>query len=155
VDILENQSGTTLNATAWILKDGTVIAYSYLGQNLTGSEASGIFQGLMSPFLYEADYRAIVQPFTSGSGVQATGAEDAQIGLTSVAVTSYSAELPLTIQVCGGSFTLSSYSVQTGAVQGATAPLLTYLSVAGSVTYNYQTYQINSLYLRVTTVQTA
>jgi hypothetical protein len=72
-----------------------------------------------------------------------------------VAVTSYSAELPLTVQVCGGSFTLSSYSVQTGTVQGKAAPLLTLLSVAGSVTYNFQTYQINSLYLRVTILQKA
>ena len=155
VDITENQSGTTLDATAWILKDGTVVAYSYLGQNLTGSEASGIFQGLMSPFIYEADYEAIVQPFTSGGGVQTAGLASSQIGQTTVALTNYSADLPLTIQVCGGSFTLSSYAVQTGSVQGVTAPLLTLLNVGGSVTYNYHTYQINSLYLRVTSLQKA
>ena len=154
VDLLDNVSGTTLNATAWVLKNGSVVAYDYLGQNLTGATATGILQGLMSPFVYEVDYSTVVLPFTSGSGVQVQSQGNTEIGRTSLAVTNYSAgQLPVTIQLCGGSFMLSSYEVQTGQVQGATTPLLTLLNVSGSVTYDAQTYSIGSLYLQLISLQ--
>lgn len=156
VGLFEDEFGTTLNATAWVQKDGDVVAYDYLGQNLTGTVATGIFQGLMSPFIYEADYNGIILPFTSGSSVNAESGGEAEIGASTVALTNYSAEsLPLMIQVCGSSFTLSTYLVQTGQVPGATSSLLTLLEVGGMVSYNSGTYQISALYLQLTSVQKA
>jgi hypothetical protein len=153
VNILEGQSGTDLNATAWIQRSGTVIAYDFLGQNLTGSVATGIFQGLMFPFIYEADYAAVVQPFISGTAIHPQSLGNMLIGTTNVAVTAYSADpLPVTVDVCGGSFTMSSYTVETGTVGGASAPLLTLLNLTGTVTYNSQTHEIGSLFLKVTNV---
>jgi len=155
VNILEVQSGTDLSANAWMLRNGTVLAYDFVGQsqNLTGSVATGIFQGLMFPFIYEADYSAVVQPFTSGTAIHPQDLGIMRIGTTNVTVTSYYANpLPVTVDVCGGSFAMSSYTVETGTIGSASAPFLTLLNLAGTVTYNSQTHQITSLFLKVTSV---
>jgi hypothetical protein len=150
VEISEAQGQSILNATTWVLKNGTAVAYNYLGQNITGPEASGLYQGLMTPFFIESEYGVLVQTFASASGVQATSQGTAQIGSTTLALTNYSADtVPLTIPICGGSVTLSSASLEVGGIQGVNASLLTALRVSGSETYHGQTDQIVLLSFRL------
>jgi hypothetical protein len=156
VDIFENQSGTTLNATAWLLKDGTVVAYQYLGQNISGAEASGLVSGLMSPFFYQGEYTSLVQTLASGTGLQAAASGSEKVGPTAVAVTNYTApSVPLTVQICGGSLTVSAVSLQTGTVQGSNVGLLMSMSISGNETYHSQTNQIVLLLYRLISLQSA
>ncbi len=150
VDISESQGQSLLNATAWVLKNGTAVAYSYLGQNITGSEATGLYEGLMTPFFTETQYSLLAQTLTTAVGVHSSDQGTVQIGLTTVALTNYTAEqVPLTIPICGGSVTLSASSVQIGAVHGTTLSLLTGLNISGEETYNSHTNQISSLSFRL------
>ena len=156
VDITENQTGNSLSATAWFLKDGTLVSYDFLGQNMTGSEASGLVQGLMSPFFYQSEYIALVQTLGSATGVQVSSAGTTHFGSTNVALTNYTAPaVPFTVSICGGTLTLSAFSLQTGTVQGANVQLLMAMNVSGSETYHSQTNQIVSLSVRLTALQSA
>lgn len=156
VDIIANQTFTTLNATAWVLKNGTALAYYYLGQNVTGREATGLLQGLMSPFFYEAEYNALVQTITPSSLVHNTTIGTGELDSARVVLTNYSADsLPLTVPICGGSLTLSSYALQTGTVQGASQRLLTFMNISGDETFHGHTNQIISLSYRITSFQLA
>lgn len=156
VDILENQSGNTLSATAWFLKNGTLVSYDFLGQNTTGSEASALVQGLMSPFFYQGEYTSLVQTITSQAAVRAVSAGDVKVGSTTVALTNYtSTSVPFTVSICGGTLTLSAFSLQTGTVQGANVQLLMTMSLSGSETYHSQTNQIVSLSVNLTSLQSA
>ena len=84
VDISESQGQSLLNATAWVLKNGTAVAYSYLGQNITGSEATGLYEGLMTPFFTETQYSLLAQTLTTAVGVHSSDQGAVQIGLTTV-----------------------------------------------------------------------
>jgi hypothetical protein len=155
VSILEAQSGITVNATAWVQKDGTVIAYDYLGQNNTGPEAAGLLQGLLSPLVYEAEYSTLVEPLTSVSTSTAMSSGSVVIGSTDMKVTNYSAAtVPLQVAICGGSLDLSSYSMQTGTTQGSPLQPIVSLKLAGSETYEGQTSQIMSLDFELTNLKT-
>ena len=146
VEISESQGQSILNATVWVLKSGTAVAYSYLGQNITGSEATGLYEGLMTPFFTESEYTILVQTLTTANGVQASDQGTAKIGSATLALTNYTAEtVPLTIPICDGSITLASSSVQIGAVQGTSLSVLTDLNVSGMETYNSHTNQISYL----------
>lgn len=156
VNITEIQGSNSLSAIAWILKNGDAVAYSYLGQNITSSEATGLYEGLMTPFFVESQYSLIAQTLTTANGVHASGGTTARIGSANVALTNYTAEtLPLTVSTCDGGVTLSALSVQIGAPQGAKLSLITGLNVSGQETYDSQTDQIYSLSFRVTSVSLA
>ena len=156
VDISEIQGQGTLNATAWVLRNGTAVAYAYLGQNITGSEASGLYEGLMTPFFLESEYGVLAQTLTSANDVQPASEGTVQFGPTTVALTNYTAEsLPLIVAICGGSLALSNASIQIGAVRAANLSLLTAINVSGSETYHSQTNQIISLSFRLLSFQDA
>jgi hypothetical protein len=156
VDISETQSLGILNATAWVLKNGTAVAYSYLGQNITGSEASGLYEGLMTPFFLESEYSILAQTLTSANGVQAASGGTATFGSTATALTNYTAEsVPLTVAMCGGSLTLTSASIQIATVRSTGPSLLTAINASGSETYHSQTNQIISLSFRLISFRVA
>jgi hypothetical protein len=156
VEISESQGQSIVNATAWVLKSGTAVAYSYLGQNITGPEATGLYEGLMTPFFTESEYTLLVQTLTTANGVHASDQGMAKIGSATVALTNYTAAtVPLTISICDGSITLSASSVQVGGVQGSALSVLTGLNVSGYETYDSQTNQISSLSFRLISLTVA
>ncbi|MDA4122171.1 MAG: hypothetical protein OK456_03200 [Thaumarchaeota archaeon] len=156
VEISESQGQSILNATTWVLKSGTALAYSYLGQNITGPEATGLYEGLMTPFFTESEYAILVQTLTTANGVHNSNQGTARIGSAMVSLTNYTAEtVPLTLPICDGSITLSASSVQVGAVQGTALSLLTELNVSGFETYNYHTNQISLLSFRLLSLSLA
>jgi hypothetical protein len=155
VEIVEVQPGATFNATAWFLRDGDLAAYDYLGQNMTGSEATNLVQGLLSPFFYQSEYTSLLQTFESTSGVQSSSQGFASVGSTVIALTNYTAPTPLNVSICGGSLDLTDFSLQTGSVQGAGVQLLMAMNLAGSETYHGATNQIEEFTLRLTSIQSA
>jgi hypothetical protein len=133
LNINTNESGSLLNSTAWILKNGTVIAFSFSGQNLTGTQANGIFFGFMFPFALELQFNNYLGPFTTAAGVHQVSTGTTTITGTPLSVTNYAASsLPLNISACGSSFVLTAFMMQTGKVQGVSIPLITQFHITGT-----------------------
>jgi hypothetical protein len=155
VTITEAEAGQNLVATTWILKNGTAIAIDIAGENLTGSEASGMSVGLFSGFILQIQEDAQISLYTGQSFFHSTGTSTVTIGSTSVKVTNYAANtLPETISSCGTNTTLTAYSFAVGTPQGAGAPLVTYEHFAGSDIVNGQTTTF-SYYSQVTAITVA
>jgi len=155
VAITESQGESGLNATAWVLRSGTAVAYDYLGQNITGPEATGLFDGLMTPFFFEVESSLLVQTLTPSNNTLTAGQTMGRLGSATVSLVNYTAEsLPVTIPICGGSLTLSRDTVQLGMVRSGVEPLLASLSIAGSETYFGITNQIISLSFKLNSLKT-
>jgi hypothetical protein len=156
VVISESQGQSILNATAWVLKSGTAVAYSYLGQNITGPEATELYEGLMTPFFLETQYGLLAQTLTTANGVHASDQGSVKLGSSTLALTNYTVDsTPITVPICEGSVTLSGSSIQFGAVQGTKLSLLTSLNISGEETYNFHTNQITSLSFRLISLTVA
>ena len=144
VEITYVQSQTTVQASSWVLKNGTAINTDYNGRNTTGGEANSLFQGLMYPFSFEADYGMLVGAMT-GAGATSGSGTTVQIGDLSATVTQYSSSsFPLNFHLCGTYLSLSSFSMSTASFSGSQVPLLSRLSIAGTATYAGQQNQILS-----------
>lgn len=145
VEVSELQGQSVFNATAWILRNGTAVAYDYLGVNITGVEATGLYQGLMTPFFLESEYSTVVPILASAPGVQESTGE-AELGSNQLSVTNYTATLlPLNATYCDSSVTLSSTSLQIGGVRGGESSLITSLTASGTEVWKNRTYVITSL----------
>lgn len=154
VQVAYTQSGTTLGVTAWVLKNGTVAILDYLGRNVTGNEASSLFQGIMYPFTFQAEYGLVVTALTATPDIRSSSAGTTSLSGTTLDLTRYSAStLPVQLQLCNTALDLSGYSLETASVTGSQLPLISSIHIAGNATYEGQTNEILSLSLNLTSLQ--
>jgi hypothetical protein len=133
-----------LASTIWILKNGTSIAVDYGGYNVTGTEASGMEVGFFAGFSAEAEAASQLSTYTASGYFHSTGTSTVTIGASTFPVTTYAANsLPETINSCGSTLVLSTYSLSVGTPSGSTAPLVTSIVLGGTETSNGQTTSVN------------
>jgi hypothetical protein len=132
--------------TAWILKDGTVLAINVAGQNLTGQIAQSMIVGLFAGFSAEVQAGSQLSTYTASQYFHTTGTSSVTIGSNTFAVTNYAANtLPQDITSCGtGSIThLTAYKLSVGTPTGTSYKVVTYMQLAGSSTVNGQPTSFN------------
>jgi len=130
---LPNKTGT---ATLWLLKDGTVVALTLAGHNITGASAGTYFQTYFGGWETELIYEQQITTSASYSFFHSTGTSTVTIGPSTFTVTSYTANsLPMTIPGCNvASISLTTGNFSVGTALGSSYPLITYIDVAGSIT---------------------
>lgn len=156
VEVTTSEAGQMLTETAWVLKNGTVLAINFEGQNVTGTETQELVVGLFAGFTLQIQEDALIGQYTGTGYFHSTGTSTVSIGPTQVSVTTYAANsLPVTIAGCNGaSTTLSTFSFSVGTPKGASAPLVVSEDVAGSTTSNGQTTNFSTV-LQVTSITLA
>jgi hypothetical protein len=116
--------GEYIPATMWMLRDGTVIAFDYAGQNNTGSDATPLGPQFFALFLAESN-ASDISAFTSSAYFHQTGTSPDSIGPTQVSLTTYSANaLPETISSCPSSTTITAFSFALGIPHGTNTSLI-------------------------------
>ncbi len=136
INIIQHANTTTLNYTAWVLKNGTAVAVDIGGYKVTGYTAQSAFFGAMATFFVQLLFsnNLALSQFTSLASTHVVGTSTVNLGPTSVMVTSYEANsLPVTFGGCYGTSTLDAFSIKVGTVQGKTMQLVTYLRISGSL----------------------
>lgn len=137
--LTENGTTTTETATAWILKNGTVLAVAMraLGvpENETGSDAYVAFGGFMGAFDEEVALGANQSLYTDSHYFHSTGNSRVTIGGQSLVVTTYTLNSP-DEEVAGCNAT-SAYYLDTASIgipAGTTVPVLSSLDADLSIT---------------------
>jgi hypothetical protein len=132
--------------TAWILKDGTVLAINVAGQNLTGTIAQTMIVGVFAGFSAEVQAGNQLSTYTANQFFQSTGTSSVTIGSSTFTVTNYKANtLPETITDCltGSTTNLTAYKLSVGTPTGTSYKVVTYMQLAGSSTVNGQPTSFN------------
>jgi hypothetical protein len=136
--------------TAWILKDGTVLAINVAGQNLTGTTAQSMIVGVFAGFSAEVQAGSQLSTYTASQYFHTTGTSSVTIGSNTFSVTNWAANtLPQTITSCSSGLTagtttnLTAYKLSVGTPKGTSYQVVTYMQLAGSSTNNGQTSNFN------------
>ena len=133
IDFNDTTSHTAETATAWIQSNGNVIAVDLGGYNETGSMASEVLVGLMTPFAEESIYLNYIEVYTGSSFFHSSGTSSVTLGPTTMTVTNYQANnLPETYTECGYTGTLNTFAMSVGTVPGTSINLVTYLNFSGT-----------------------
>jgi hypothetical protein len=123
----------TENIGAVIFANGTLASITMNGQTIPESYGNEYAIGLFAGFIFEVDYVDSLNNFTQILQFHVAGTSTANIGSVSFPVTTYAANsLPVTTSTCGGSDTLTAFSLTAGTPSGATLPLVTSATLAGS-----------------------
>ena len=133
---MEYVAKKTVTFTAWFLKNGTTLAISTNGGNITGAQASNDVQEYFGDV---ASVLGFVQDQSLYSNLfHSNGTSTVTIGTNTFAVTNYAANtLPETIQRCNGETTvLTAYNLSEGTPSGSTYELPANVYIAGSTTAN-------------------
>jgi hypothetical protein len=147
--------GENVTYTAWILKNGTVLAINVEGYNLTGSEAQENVFEVFAGFTEQIQADSEISQYTAPNDFHSTGTSTVSVGPTEITVTTYAANtLPETLGSCGSTTTLTAYSISVGTPQGTTSPLIIYEHIAGSETVNGTTTFLD-LTLQITSITLA
>ncbi len=103
----------------------------YQPSTFSGEMVTGIFAG----FIFEIDYSDSLYNYTQALSFHPTGTSTVTIGSVSIPVTTWAANsLPVTVDGCEGSSTFSTFSLSEGTPAGASVPLVTYFTFAGTST---------------------
>ena len=121
-----------------ISTNGSILSINFNGTGTVTSppsyyneEASALFSG----FIFEIDYSDSLYNYTQALSFHPTGTSTVTIGSVLIPVTTWAANsLPVTVDECAGSSTLTSFSLSEGTPAGASVPLVTYFSFAGTST---------------------
>ena len=128
-------SGQNISTTAWLLKDGTVVALDLPGHSFIGTAAAAYFQDYFSMWELDAQYGVEAATLVSSSYFHTTGTSTLQFGPSKFSVTNYAAtSIPETIPYCYGE-SLSSTSggvFSVGTPSGSNYRLVTHLVAGGS-----------------------
>lgn len=131
VDFTQRISSLEVNASAKFQSNGNIL-WVYEVMNFTGSTAENMFLSLGAPFLVETTSMAQLQLYTS-SQFTITGTPIKNFGPTSMQVTDYSATtLPLNINSCGFTETITAFSLEVGTVPGTSLELITQMHLVAT-----------------------
>jgi hypothetical protein len=137
---------TTPAETAWILKNGTVLAISVAGQNLTGTLAQQMIISVFAGFSAEVQAGSQLSTYTANQYFHSTGTSSVTVGSSTFTVTNYAANtLPQTITDCltGTTTNLTAYKLSVGTPTGTSYKVVTFMQLAGSSTVNGQPTSFN------------
>jgi len=113
--------------------NGTIASLSVNGTTIPAQYGSEMAIGLFAGFIFEIDYVDSLSNFTQILQFHVTGTSTVTIGSVSIPVTTYAANsLPVTTSTCGGTDTLTAFSLTAGTPSGAKLPLVTSATLAGS-----------------------
>jgi hypothetical protein len=132
---LTYQGNFTANYDVVVYTNGTLLSLSMNGTSIPVEEGSAIAIGVFAGFIFEIDYVDSLSNFTQAIQFHSTGTSTVTIGSVSIPVTTYAANsLPVTTSTCGGSDSLTSFSLSAGTPSGAKLPLVTSATLAGTGT---------------------
>jgi hypothetical protein len=111
---------------------GTVDALQFMGQNMTGTQASELAISLMEPFVAELSFSAESSVYSQY--VTQLNQTQITIGSTPVNVQNYKANnTPFQVSSCGVTGTVNSLLIQVGQVANSSyGNLITYMEFSGS-----------------------
>jgi hypothetical protein len=141
LNFTESSAGSSSNIggyTMWISNNGSLVAayvsFNGSGENITGSEASGLTAGIFAGFLTEVASNQDLGVSTASNYFHSSGNSQVKIGSNTLTVTNYVANsLPVTITNCDGTTSsLTACALSVGTPSGATGPLITYAHFAGT-----------------------
>ncbi|MDA4112521.1 MAG: hypothetical protein OK474_00540 [Thaumarchaeota archaeon] len=137
VNFTESLIAPPESGIVWITTSGFVIAVEISGQNLTGAAAYSAAATLTDPFPLEAEYGTptFLQSSVSFPGVVKINQTTVTLGPTTMLVTNYGINSPMTVCTFGGTpDVFSVYSIQAGSVPGTTATIVPLRSTTGVYT---------------------
>lgn len=130
---LTYQGNFTENMGVVLNTNGTVSSLTINGTSIPSSYGSAEAVGLFTGFIFEIDYVDSLSNFTQAIQFHVTGTSTVTIGSVIIPVTTYGANsLPVTTSTCGGTDTLTAFSLTAGTPSGAELPLVTSATLAGS-----------------------
>jgi hypothetical protein len=150
-DVNVTISAASANETSSFKVDSnnnTVLSATISGYTVSGTEAKSIFDGLMALFGLEYTYGGALDVYTSSAYFHSTGTASMTFGTVTFPVTTYVANtLPMTVDSCGVSATLNSYTLEVGTPPGTSLQFITYLHIAGSTSSGSEdiTFQLISM----------
>jgi hypothetical protein len=148
ISLANSVGGTNTTQTAWILKNGNVLAIDEAGTNLTGSVVQEMAVGLFAGFAAEVDVGSQLSTYTASQYFHSTGTSSATIGSNTFTVTNWAAnKLPQTITTCSADQTtnLTTFALSVGVPKGTSYEIVTFMQIAGSTTINGQASNIDYL----------
>ncbi|HZW85811.1 MAG TPA: hypothetical protein VFE91_07930, partial [Nitrososphaerales archaeon] len=96
------------------------------GYTFTGASAKGTFDGFMALFGLEETFGGYIGIFTSPQYFHVTGTAPMTFGTTTFDVTTYVANsLPLMVNECGYTATITDYTLQVGTPPGTSLTFIT------------------------------
>ena len=108
----------------------SVLSATFSGYTIYGSEAKSIFDGSMSLFGLEYTFGGAINVYTSSQYFHSTGTTSMTYGTATFPVTTYVANsLPLSVDECGISSTISAYTLEVGTPTGTSLLFITYLHI--------------------------
>jgi hypothetical protein len=132
VDVMyQGNESETLDAV--LFTNGTMDSLSMNGTSIPSAYGTEIALGVFAGFILEIDYVDSLSNFTQIVQFHSTGSSTVTIGSVSIPVTTYAANsLPVTTSTCGGTDTLTAFSLTAGTPAGAKLPLVTSATLAGT-----------------------
>ncbi len=135
---------------AVIFTNGTLDTLTVNGTTIPASEGSFMIVGLFAGFITEIEFSDSLNNFTSALQFHSTGTSTVTIGTVSFPVTTYAANsLPVTVGYCGGSDTLTGFSLTEGTPSGAHVAIVTSMSIAGTGTAGSYSFSLKVVSLTV------
>ncbi len=130
---LTYQGNATENLGVVLFANGTISSLTVNGTSIPSSYGTEIALGLFAGFIFEIDYVDSLSNFTQILQFHVAGTSTVTIGSISIPVTTYAANsLPVTTSTCGGTDTLTAFSLTAGTPSGAKLPLVTSATLAGT-----------------------
>jgi hypothetical protein len=115
----------------------SVISVTASGFTFHGDQAKSFFDGFMALFGLEETFGGYLGVLTSSAYFHSTGTASMTFGSTSFDVTTWVANsLPLAVNECGYSSTITAYTLQVGTPPGTSLTFITYLHFASSSPQN-------------------
>jgi hypothetical protein len=147
VSIDSNFTGIGVATTAWVLKNGTLVASSQGGYNFTGNQGKTLYLESMNPFIFEQTYTTLTSAVAGNVGAQVANQSSVTLGPSTVAVSNYAVpKLPETLTACGQNGDITDFAMQAGTTAGSTYPLVTLYWVQETVSANGQVVNVDVLF---------
>ena len=125
-------NGTPTYAEAAVdVNANTVLWVDFTGYNATGSVATSFFDDLMGFFGLQYTYQGLIPELTSTQYFHSTGTSSMTFGQATFDVTTWVANsLPLNVDSCGYTATLTDYTLQFGTPPGTSLTFITFMHIA-------------------------
>ena len=113
--------------------NNTVLSVTVSGYTVTGSQAKTEFDAFMALFGLEYTYGDYLNVYTDSTYFHSTGTASMTFGTVTFPVTTYAANtIPLTVNECGVSATITAFTLQVGTPPGTSLEFITLLHFASS-----------------------
>jgi hypothetical protein len=130
-------SGTTSGIARVDSNNVSVISVTFSSYTFYGAQAKSFFDSFMGIFGLEYSYGSILGVLTSSNYFHSTGTASMTYGTATFDVTTWVANsLPLSVNECGYTSTITAYTLEVGTPTGTSLNFITYLHYASSAPQN-------------------